>query len=574
MGRTAVAAVLAALAMTAAGAAAETPDAVAAKARPMACAGFDTASLGLANVRIVSTAPAPAGDRSRGACVVTGAANERVGADGKHYALGFEMRLPDQWNGRFLHQVNGGNDGEIVPATGNPKEMNAVGGVSALARGFAVLSSDEGHSGADPANAPFGLGAGAAFGLDPQARRDYGYAGDQTLGPIGKAIIARYYGAAPARSYMMGCSNGGRHAMVAASRMGGSYDGVVAGDPGFALPRAAIQHAWDAQSFMAIDPDIKKSFSESDMKTIAAKVVEVCDRLDGAKDGMVDDISACQKVFRLADLKCGGDKTDGCLTDVQVKALTRAFAGPVNSKGEQLYSDWSFDGGMGAANWRFWKVFSGIPPWHGNPLIATMGAASLSEIFTTPPSPTKGDPEALLAYLQNFDFDRDAPKIYAKGKFPVDGKVLDFAESAWDVMTPPDADDPKLDALRDAGHKLIVYHGQSDGVFSVNSSIRWYEKLDQNSGGKAADFARLFTVPGMNHCSGGPTTDSFDALGAIVDWVENGKAPDAIVASVRADNKEIPAGWSSARTRPLCPWPKIAHYVGGDIEKAESFACK
>jgi feruloyl esterase len=98
-------------------------------------------------------------------------------------------------------------------------------------------------------------------------------------------------------------------------------------------------------------------------------------------------------------------------------------------------------------------------------------------------------------------------------------------------------------------------------------------RLDANSAGAAADFARLFAVPGMNHCSGGPTADQFDALGAIVDWAEKGNAADAIQASVRADNKEIPADWSKARTRPLCPWPKVARCVGGDMEKAESFAC-
>jgi feruloyl esterase len=303
-------------------------------------------------------------------------------------------------------------------------------------------------------------------------------------------------------------------------------------------------------------------------------VAETCDGLDGVKDGIVADIKACQKVFHLADLQCAGDKTDACLSATQVKALTRAFAGPTNSKGEQLYSDWSFDAGMGAANWRFWKVFSGVPPWNGNPLIATMGAASLSTIFVTPPAPPKGDPDSLLASLARFDFDRDAPKIYVKGVFAIDGKPVDYDQSAWEFMTPPDADDPHLAALKGAGHKLIVYHGQSDGVFSFNSTVRWYEKLDANSGGAAADFARLFAVPGMNHCASGPATDQFDALGAVVDWAENGKAPAAILASVRADNKELPPEWSKARTRPLCPWPKIARYVAGDVEKAESFACQ
>jgi len=554
--------------------AAPSPEEAARTAKPIACADLMTAALGVADTKITSAAAAPAADGLPVACVIRGFADKRVGADGKAYAIGFEMRLPDVWNGRFLHQVNGGNDGEILPAIGVPGEANAVDGKPGLARGFAVLSSDEGHNGKDPANASFGLGASAAFGLDPQARDDYGYTGDVKMGEVGKAIVAKYYGVAPARSYMLGCSNGGRHAMVAASRMGEAYVGFVAGDPGFELPRAAVQHAWDVQSFLTIDPDIKKSFSAADMALVAAKVLEVCDRLDGVKDGIVADIRACQKAFHLADLTCKGAKSDDCLSATQVKALNRAFAGPHNSQGEQLYSDWPFDAGMGAANWRFWKVFSGIPPWNGNPLIATMGAASLAEIFTTPPTITKGDPDSLVDFLAHFDFDRDAPKIYAHGKFMVRNQTYDYAESAWEFMTPPDADDPKLERLRQSKHKLIIYHGQSDGVFSFNSTARWWEKLDANLGGKAADVARLFAVPGMNHCAGGPATDAFDTLGAIVDWAEKGRAPNVLIAHARADNKELPTNWSSSRTRPLCPWPKIARYVGGDIEKAESFACR
>ncbi len=393
------------------------------------------------------------------------------------------------------------------------------------------------------------------------------------LGPIGKAIVAKYYGVAPATSYMMGCSNGGRHTMVAATRMGDAYDGFVAGDPGFNLPRAAIQHAWDIQSFERIDPDVKKSFSPADMALISKRVLDACDRLDGVEDGIVGDIKACQQAFHLADLTCSGDKTPDCLRKTQVVALERAFGGPKNSKGEPLYSDWPYDAGMGSANWRFWKVFSGIPPWNNNPLIATMGAGSLAAIFTTPPTLTKGDPDALMGFLEHFDFDRDAPKIYAKGEFTVDGKLIDYKESAWEFMTPPDADEPKLDSLRATGHKIILYHGQSDGVFSFNASAAWIEKLKANAA-DADSFARLFAVPGMNHCKSGPATDQFDALAAIVDWAENGVAPDQIVATVSPGNKEVPADWSPTRTRPLCPWPKVARYVGGDKESAASFACR
>ena len=198
-------------------------------------------------------------------------------------------------------------------------------------------------------------------------------------------------------------------------------------------------------------------------------------------------------------------------------------------------------------------MFSGIPPWNNNPLIATMGAASLATIFTTPPTPTKGDPDSLMAFLSHFDFDRDAPKIYAKGDFTVDGKTIAYPESAWDFMTPPDADNPAgAGVARAAGHKIIVYHGQSDGVFSFEASANWIEKLDANSGGDAGGFARLFAVPGMNHCSKGPATDNFDMLSAIsLIGPNSGVAPDAISAEAqpRQQGRSPSSGARSARGR-------------------------
>ena len=219
------------------------------------------------------------------------------------------MRLPVEWNGRFLHQVNGGNDGVVLPATGDQPKALASGGTPALARGFAVLSSDSGHSGADPANKSLGLAAGAAFGLDPQARRDYGYAADMTLAPIAKAIIAAHYGRKPDYSYMSGCSNGGRHTMVAAERMPEAYDGFLVGDPGFDLPRAAIQHAWDAQAFVKADPDIRKSITKDDAALVSRKITEACDRLDGLEDGLTANLAACQKAFDFDSLICAPGAT-------------------------------------------------------------------------------------------------------------------------------------------------------------------------------------------------------------------------------------------------------------------------
>jgi feruloyl esterase len=499
-------------------------------------------------------------------CLVQGSVNERTGIDGKKYAIRFEMRLPLAWNGRFLYQMNGGNDGAVVPAEGDRNSLNALGQVTALARGFAVLSTDSGHDGSDPANASAGLAAGNIFGLDPQARLDYGYATTGTMTPIAKNIIQLYYGTAPTYSYMLGCSNGGRHGIVAASRYAADYDGILAGSPGFNLPKAAVQHAWDVQSFQLANPDLRKAFSRDDMTLVASKVVEKCDALDGVKDGIVADLRQCQTTFKLSDLKCTGDKNATCLTANQVMALERSMGGPRNSAGEQLYSDWPFDSGLGSSDWRFWKLESGIPPWDNYPLIATLGGGSLSYIFTTPPTKTPGDPPSLVGFLSTFNFDSDAPKIFAEDST--------YKESAMDFMTPPDVADPKLADWKAKGRKLIIYHGQSDAVFSANDLITWYEKLATNNGGDASGFARLFMVPGMNHCARGPSTDQFDALTALMTWVEAGRAPDQLLAAVNPANTELPSDWSKIRSRPLCPWPKIAKYQSGDIEKAESFKCE
>lgn len=534
-----------------------------AAASRLSCANLDTAGLNLPNLRVVSSQLVSDDLNAPTYCQVQGKVNERTGQDGRSYAISFEMRLPIAWNGRFLHQVNGGNDGAVVPADGG--SLNACRNISAISRGYAVLSSDAGHNGADPSNASAGLTQGNIFGMDPQARSDYGYAANGTLAPLAKRIIQIHYGKKPAFSYMFGCSNGGRHGMVAASRYADLYDGIVAGDPGFNLPKAAVQHAWDVQSFQIADPDIRKAYSRDDMKLIGNKVVEKCDALDGVADGLVGDLRQCQSVFKLSDLQCSAEKTATCLTANQVTGLNRSMGGPKNSSGQQLYSDWSFDGGMGAGNWRFWKL-EGIPPWDNYPLIATLGAGSLSYIFTTPLTQTPGKPADLVKFLSNFNFDTDAPKIFAKD--------AQFTESAMDFMTPPDVANPKLARLKAKGHKLIVYHGQSDGVFSVNDTINWYELLSANNGGDASDFVRLFTVPGMNHCAGGPATDQFDMLSAITNWVENGIAPDNVLASVNPNNPELPADWKKTRTRPLCAYPKIAKYTSGDKELASSFTCQ
>ena len=188
-----------------------------------------------------------------------------------------------------------------------------------------------------------------------------------------------------------------------------------------------------------------------------------------------------------------------------------------------------------------------------------MGAGSLAYIFSTPPVRTPGTPAALQDFLARYDFDRDAPKIYATDAV--------FTESAMALMSPPDAADPRLAAFAKRGGKLLIYHGASDPVFSVNDTTRWVERLQHNLGPQAAGaVARVFVVPAMGHCQGGPATDRFEALAALISWVEGGLPPERIAAGTNPANQELPPAWSAQRARPLCAWPQVARYAGGDVE--------
>ncbi|RVV97220.1 tannase/feruloyl esterase family alpha/beta hydrolase [Mesobaculum littorinae] len=496
-------------------------------------------------------------------CLIRGTMAERTGADGRPYALRFELRLPDDWSGRFMHQFNGGNDGKVVPALG------AGAGVptndSALQRGFAVVSSDAGHDG--EANPEAGLAGSNAFGLEFEARRMYGYGAVAALHPVALTLTEAHYGRAPDYVYGYGRSNGGRHGMVAASRMPDAFDGILAGYPGFNLPRASLQHAWDVQTFLSVGETLPEAFSRDEMRIVADGIVAACDDLDGLEDGIVSAPMQCQTVFDPAALICDGNSRDdsvSCLPEEKIAALQRIHAGPTNAAGDVLYSDWPWDTGLASEDWRFWKLESHIPPWDHQPLIAVMGAGSLSQVFTTPPTEMAGDPEALQQFLVEFDFDTDAPKIDATSEA--------FPESAMEIMTPPGSDDPKLAEFQAADGRMIIFHGTSDPVFSFNDTVDWVERLGENVP-EADSFVRFYPVPGMPHGQGGASADEFDLLAALTDWVEDDVAPDRVTATIRDDNEAAPEAVRGT-TRPLCPYPAEPKYQGGDTVTADNFACE
>ncbi len=492
-------------------------------------------------------------------CVVAGKMNERVSdADGNTYAVGFEMRLPTKWQGRFLYQANGGIDGSVVPAYGN----NLGGGPASngLLKGFAVISSDAGHRAA----------LGPFFGIDPQARIDYGYNAVAELTPMAKSLISAYYGGMPDKSYFFGCSNGGRHAMVAASRYADQYDGILAGAPGFNLPKAAVAQLWGVQQYATISavggdgrPIIGSSFSAAELTLVGDQILATCDGLDGLVDDMVSDPLACQAIFNIySDVPtCPGDREGTCLTDGQKNVLADIFTGAKNSAGQSLYSNFLWDVGIKGSNWGFWEFFAST----------FLDPGAVAFIFGTPPENPVGfnGLDYALNWLgAGFDPDEDAPRIFA-----TDGI---YTESAMSFMTPPDL---TMAGLFTHHSKLIIMHGVSDAVFSVADTINWYKSFRNTWGKRAKGTARLFLVPQMSHCSGGPACDQFDMLDALVKWVEKGRAPSSIVATARGAganvvNPEVPATWAANRTRLLCPYPAVAEYRGrGSIEDAASFRC-
>jgi feruloyl esterase len=449
-------------------------------------------------------------------CRADGVIDQRTGLDGKPYAIGFAIALPDNWNGRFLFQGGGGLNGFVTP----PYGAQAAADVPGLARGFAVVSTDTGHKGAvfDP-----------SFMKDQEASLNFAYIAVGKVTVLAKQIIAQYYGQPAKHSYYDGCSTGGREGMLMSQRYPDYFDGIVAGDPAMRTGYSNIGNTWARVAFAQIapkdasgKPDPTKDFSDADKKLLAGAIMNSCDEKDGLKDGMIFNPRACD--FDPAVLKCKGDKTDACLTSQQVSALQKAFGGPKDSRGNPIYSSWPYDTGyiLGGAGGFSNFLPSNVP----NPAASVM-----------PPS--------------NLDLDQMVATIEAN-----ENETL--TDTTW----------TNLSTFSAHGGKLIFYHGTSDPAFSPFDTLAYYERMAKNNGGldQVEGWSRFFFVPGMNHCQGGPATlDKFDLLGAVVDWVEKGTAPDSVVAK----GKDFPG-----RSRPLCAYPKYARYKGqGDPEDANNFKC-
>ncbi len=562
----------------------------------MGCSGV--AALALPDTRIV-TATEQAGPVAH--CHVVGVIDERVShQDPDHftYGIGFEINLPDRWNGQFELMGGGGTDGSMK----NP--IGAAG--TELGQHWVVADDDGGHE--DHPDNPLGYsdddpsaGGSAHFGVDEQARIDYGYNGIIQTTRITKRIIAAFYGSGPRYSYLWGCSNGGRDGLVASQRIPDAFNGIVAGNPGLDLPAAGVAEAWNEQQLAPLatstdangQPYLPPTFPPQDLKVASAAILSACDGLDGLVDGIINDYSGCTNrlVYKaLSAFTCSrngahGDTPHGgqCLTPGQVAALKRIYAGPHNSRGQQLYSRWYWDAGIWdpkpAAGWRAWNV--ALYPWpgHNTALNLTLGAGAIPMVFTTPPVVTPVSSQE--AFIFNYSFDTDAPKIFTTAP--------GYPQSAMDFMTAiqyRDGHRIDLQPFAHDGGKMIIYDSVNDGIFSAVHLVHWYRSIDGADGGRARRFVRLFLVPNMAHCGGGPATDHFSAnmLSAITAWVKHGKAPNRIVAANTDQTPPFPAGapfdprvaknFPTDGTRPLCAYPKQARYKGsGPTNVAASFVC-
>jgi feruloyl esterase len=410
------------------------------------------------------------------------------------------------WNGKFQAVGNGAFFGTIAyPAL-----------AAALARGYAVSSTDTGHAGG---SASFGLG-------HPEKVIDFGWRAVHEMTVASKQIVSAHYGRGPRLSYWTGCSAGGRQGLKAAQRFPGDFDGIVAGAPGLDWTGRAAQATRFAKS---LEENAAARLLRPHRELLHRAVVEKCDHLDGVKDGVLENPAGCS--FDPAILQCKGETAeDSCLSAAQVETARQIYAGAPNPKTR--------------------RAINGLAPG------SEMGWTDLG--WTASARATGLDQFRFLVFgdttwnVSNFSFDADIVRAEER-----DAGIIN-------------ALDPDLKPFLDRGGKLIQYHGWSDPQISAGDSIQYYERVVDRLGGRAAvDRAyRLFMAPGMGHCGGGDGPNTFDTLTALEEWVEQGKAPDQIPASLSTNGQTV-------RTRPLCPYPQVAAYRGtGSTDEAASFVCR
>jgi Tannase and feruloyl esterase len=495
--------------------------------QPNACA--DLANLKIDNVEITKSAAVPAGvtvpPPYPGApgigpltahCRIDGVINRRKGVDGEEFGIGFAVALPEKnaWNGDFMMQGGGGGNGVVA----YPAGASYTGEKPALVRGFAVASTDTGHK---AKTGPFDF----SFMRDQQAYLDFAYMANAEVAGVAKQIIARYYAKPAAYSYFVGCSTGGREGMILSQRYPTVFNGIVSGDPamrtGFSNLAIAqwipVAYNQAAPRDAAGKPQIDKLLTDNDRKLFMDALMKRCDARDGVADGMIFDPLGCD--FDPVELACKPGQSEACIAPEKIAAIKKAFAGPKNAYGTQVYPGFLYDGGI--------AIQGGFAPG-----LLALGTRGIFGPYTT---------------ATEIDVDKEA--LHAS-----------------DPLVEPAS--TNLSTFSASGGKLIFFHGDSDPWFSPLDTLEYYKSLAATNGGadKVAEWSRFFLVPGMAHCGGGPSLDRFDMLTAVTNWVEKETPPDSVIAT----GKAFPG-----RSRPLCAYPKHAQYTGkGNTEDAGNFRCE
>lgn len=431
------------------------------------------------------------------------------------------------WNGKFQGQGNGGFAGSI--------DYFAM--ARAIRAGYATAGTDTGHTGGDT-DATWAPG-------HPEKVIDYGYRAIHEMTVKAKEIVISYYGSYPKHSYFCSCSNGGREALMEAQRFPGDYNGIIAGASANNWTHNFAAFAWDA---LALTGTAASVIPPEKLPAIASSVLAACDGQEGVKDHLLNDPGNCQ--FDPAVLRCGKTASNRCLTQPQIAALRKIYAGARTSDGRQFYSGFEPGGELGPGGWEHWML--------GKP-----GGRQL---------------EYANSFYQNLVVG-DSKWDYRKMDFDRDTKLADDRTAS--ILN---ATDPNLDAFRNAGGKLIIYHGWSDGAIAPQNSIDYYNLVAARMGG-TDEFLRLYMVPGLQHCVGGAGAVTFGQLddetpdptrsiyATLERWVENGKPPGTIIATKYENDAD--RGSHVLFTRPLCAYPTKAMFGGsGDVNDAQNFSCR
>jgi feruloyl esterase len=520
----------------------------AAEAAPVSCTVAGLSALSVSNVRVSSATSRIGFELAPDYCDVLGTV-QTSGEGAPNGSARFELHLPAKWNGKFIFWGVGGLAGGLFPS------VTRADIVAATVKGYATAITDTGHraSGTDARWALVKPGV-----ADEAKLADYYYRAIHEVTLAAKLVVKDYYGHSQiARAYFDGCSNGGREGLVEATRYPDDYDGIVAGAPFMDIRTilagtAMYQHLLSRTNYIPA----------TSLPAIDKAVYQSCDTADGVKDQLIQNPGKCSPDPKL--LLCQGAHAADCLSPDQDSTLQTYGAAIRDEAGRVVYPGSSITdlhgGGMDA-----WMVGASPPkdfqtnePWGD----LAQGKSPLAWQFT----------DGFMKYIVERDpaFDLRAVKIGPTGT--IGQPTLDM----FDARTRAgDADQPKdLARFIAAGRKLLIYHGFSDPALSPFRTILYYEDAAAALPGKyqqLRDNVRLFMVPGMMHCAGGPGPNAFDTLSALESWVEQGAAPDAIIAShYTGNNPRQPVD----RTMPLCPFPAAAKYKGGgDVNDAANWSC-